>query len=75
MGNAKVPIDNFNLFSIITVLSFFILLPFSLLAEGFTFTPDAMRALGILNPMDIITRALYAAVLFHTYQQASGSTA
>eukprot|EP00803_Ostreobium_quekettii_P001284 evm.model.scf_105.9 EVM.evm.TU.scf_105.9 scf_105:93366-99084(+) len=71
MGDTKLPIDNFNLFSIITIMSFFILLPFSLLSEGFSFTPTAMKALGILDPKDIIMRASYAAVLFHTYQQVS----
>lgn len=71
MGNTALPLDNITLFSVITVLSFIFLLPFTLLIEGFTFTPAAMKSLGIANPLDIMYRAVMAGVYFHTYQQVS----
>lgn len=55
--------DNIALFSLITIMSFFILLPFALLTEGLTFTPEAMKgmvgnaSLGTL--LDIADHFLY----------------
>ena len=62
-------LDNINLFSLITIMSFFLLAPFTLLREGFKFTPGAMRGLGILAPETVIKQALLAGVCFHAYQQ------
>lgn len=64
-------LDNINLFSIITILSFFILAPVAVLKEGFHFTPAAMQAMGITNPTYIMQRALLAGLCFHGYQQVS----
>ncbi len=63
--------DNINLFSIITIMSFFILAPVTLLLEGVKFTPSAMQSMGIVNSTEIIKKTLLAGVCFHAYQQVS----
>ncbi|THU45167.1 hypothetical protein C4D60_Mb02t15020 [Musa balbisiana] len=62
--------DNITLFSIITVMSFFLLAPVSLLVEGIKFTPSYMRFAG-LNLKEVYVRSFLAGVCFHAYQQAS----
>jgi solute carrier family 35 protein E1 len=64
-------LDNINLFSIITILSFFLLAPFALLKDGFLVTPTALRSLGIVNTDLVMKQALIAGVCFHAYQQVS----
>ena len=64
-------LDNINLFSCITIISFFLLLPVALLTEGVRFTPGAMRAAG-LDPSVVMKQALLAAACFHSYQQVRG---
>eukprot|EP00884_Botryococcus_braunii_P002315 jgi/Botrbrau1/12084/Bobra.0186s0008.1 len=71
MGKGKGGLDNINLFSIITVMSFFILAPVALLKEGMTFSPAGMKALGVANPDLVIKQAVIAGVCFHAYQQVS----
>jgi len=68
---AQGSLDNINLFSLITVLSFFLLAPFTLLREGFVFRESAMRGMGILAPETVIRQALLAGVCFHAYQQVT----
>uniref|UniRef100_A0A0D9XC71 Sugar phosphate transporter domain-containing protein n=1 Tax=Leersia perrieri TaxID=77586 RepID=A0A0D9XC71_9ORYZ len=63
-------LDNINLFSIITVMSFFLLAPVTLLTEGVKVTPTALQSAG-LNLQQIYTRSLIAAFCFHAYQQVS----
>lgn len=70
MGDIK-GLDNINLFSIITMLSFVILLPVALFTEGVKFTPSAIRAMGILNTGQLYKQILIAALCFHSYQQVS----
>ncbi len=65
----SVRLDNINLFSIITIMSFFILAPVTLLLEGVKFTPSAMQSMGILNSTEVIKKTLLAGVCFHAYQQ------
>lgn len=60
----KGSLDNINLFSIITIISFFILTPVALLVEG----PVAP---ALLATPGLWAKALAAAVCFHAYQQAS----
>lgn len=67
---AQSKLGNINLFSLITVMSFFLLAPFMLLAEGVKFTPAAMRQVSAVAPAVLIKRALIAAACFHAYQQA-----
>ncbi|NP_001105393.2 plastid phosphate/phosphoenolpyruvate translocator 2 [Zea mays] len=63
-------LDNINLFSIITVMSFFLLAPVTLLTEGVKVSPAVLQSAG-LNLKQIYTRSLIAACCFHAYQQVS----
>ncbi|CAH9104399.1 unnamed protein product [Cuscuta europaea] len=63
-------LDNITLFSIITIMSFFLLAPFTLYMEGVKFTPAYLQSAG-LNVNQIYTRSLIAALCFHAYQQVS----
>ncbi|GMH33700.1 hypothetical protein BSKO_01534 [Bryopsis sp. KO-2023] len=71
MNTSEIKMDNITLFSLITMMSFVLLLPFALLTEGFTFSVEGMKALGVLDPSSIIMKAVAAGALFHTYQQVS----
>ncbi|KAF9607312.1 hypothetical protein IFM89_033857 [Coptis chinensis] len=62
--------DNINLFSIITVMSLFLLFPVALFTEGVKFTPSYLQSAG-LNVKDLGTKALLAGLCFHAYQQVS----
>ncbi|CAM6091511.1 unnamed protein product [Calypogeia fissa] len=63
-------LDNINLFSIITVMSFFLLAPVTYFTEGIKFTPSYLQAAG-LNVKQVASRALIAGICFHSYQQVS----
>eukprot|EP00475_Leptophrys_vorax_P036124 TRINITY_DN60457_c0_g1_i1.p1 TRINITY_DN60457_c0_g1~~TRINITY_DN60457_c0_g1_i1.p1 ORF type:complete len:178 (+),score=29.89 TRINITY_DN60457_c0_g1_i1:79-534(+) len=63
-------LDTMNIFSIITILSFFLLLPVALLVEGVKFTPQFMQAQG-LDVQKVLVRSLLASLCFHSYQQVS----
>ncbi|MCD9642739.1 Palmitoyl-protein thioesterase 1 [Datura stramonium] len=63
-------LDNITLFSIITIMSFFLLAPYAFFAEGVKFTPGYLEAAG-LNVNQVYTRSLIAALCFHAYQQVS----
>jgi len=39
--------DNINLFSLITIMSFFLAIPIVLAVEGVRFTPAALNAAGV----------------------------
>ncbi|GAX78880.1 hypothetical protein CEUSTIGMA_g6319.t1 [Chlamydomonas eustigma] len=67
----KEGMDNITMFSIMTVASFFLLLPFSLLMDGWKFTPAYLASAGLLEPNTIIQQACLAGLCFHTYQQVS----
>ena len=71
MGAAKGSLDNINLFSIITMLSFVLLAPITLAVEGVRLTPGALAAAGVADTTLLWQRALSAAVCFHAYQQVS----
>ncbi|XP_042496572.1 phosphoenolpyruvate/phosphate translocator 1, chloroplastic-like isoform X3 [Macadamia integrifolia] len=62
--------DNITLFSIITIMSFIMCLPLTLLMEGVKFTPAYMQAAG-LNVKEVCLRSLLAALCYHAYQQVS----
>mmetsp|Transcript_4592 Transcript_4592/g.9924 ORF Transcript_4592/g.9924 Transcript_4592/m.9924 type:complete len:399 (+) Transcript_4592:48-1244(+) len=64
-------LDNMNLFSLITIASFILLLPVSLALEGWGLTPAALAAAGVANPNRVFQQALMAALCFHGYQQIS----
>ncbi|XP_018838239.2 triose phosphate/phosphate translocator, non-green plastid, chloroplastic-like [Juglans regia] len=63
-------LDNITLFSIITVMSFFLLAPVAIFMEGVKFTPAYLQSAG-LNVKQLYTRSLLAALCFHAYQQVS----
>uniref|UniRef100_A0A5B7BA11 Putative phosphoenolpyruvate/phosphate translocator n=1 Tax=Davidia involucrata TaxID=16924 RepID=A0A5B7BA11_DAVIN len=63
-------LDNITLFSIITIMSFFLLAPVTLFMEGVKFTPSYLQSAG-LNVNQLYTRSLLAALCFHAYQQVS----
>lgn len=72
MLKKKGGMDNINLFSIITIMSFFMLLPFALLAEGAPLLPGALAAtVGPAAVPALLQRAALAAACFHAYQQLS----
>ena len=62
-------LDNINLFSIITIMAFFLLAPVTLLTEGVKFTPGAIEAMGVANPSALMQKAVLAGFCFHAYQQ------
>jgi len=70
-ASAEEPMDNVNLFGIIQILSFCLLLPVNLFMEGWNLTPAVLAARGVLNPSDIIAKAAIAGLCFHLYQQVS----
>ncbi|KVH98934.1 Drug/metabolite transporter [Cynara cardunculus var. scolymus] len=61
-------LDNITLFSIITIMSFFLLAPVTFFTEGVRVTPAYMQAAG-LNVKQVYIRSLLAAICFHAYQQ------
>ncbi|GAQ77706.1 phosphate/phosphate translocator [Klebsormidium nitens] len=63
-------LDNINLFSVITIIAFFLLLPLTLATEGVKLTPAYLEAAG-LDVKQVLTRALLAGFCFHAYQQVS----
>ncbi|CAL9779737.1 unnamed protein product [Musa acuminata subsp. burmannicoides] len=63
-------LDNINLFSIITIMSFCLLAPATFFVEGIKVTPSYLQSAG-LNFKDIYLRSLLAALCFHAYQQVS----
>ncbi|KAL1812449.1 hypothetical protein ACET3Z_022514 [Daucus carota] len=63
-------LDNITLFSIITIMSFFLLAPVSIFMEGVKFTPSYLQSAG-LNVNQVYTRSFIAALCFHAYQQVS----
>lgn len=63
-------LDNITLFSVITIMSFFLLAPVTFFLEGLKVTPNYLAASG-LNVNQVYTRSLLAALCFHAYQQVS----
>ncbi|WOL11741.1 phosphoenolpyruvate/phosphate translocator 1, chloroplastic [Canna indica] len=63
-------LDNINLFSIITIMSFFLLAPATLFVEGIRVTPSYLQAAG-LDLNQLYLRSLIAGLCFHAYQQVS----
>ncbi|XP_051123304.1 triose phosphate/phosphate translocator, non-green plastid, chloroplastic-like [Andrographis paniculata] len=63
-------LDNITLFSIITIMSFFLMIPPTLVMEGIKFTPSYLQAAG-LDVNQIYIKTLLASLCFHAYQQIS----
>ncbi|KAK1440886.1 hypothetical protein QVD17_06719 [Tagetes erecta] len=66
-------LDNINLFSVMTIISFFMLIPFAVLLEGFKLTPEYLQfaASQGINVRDLCVRFVLTGVCFHSYQQVS----
>ncbi|KAK9925325.1 hypothetical protein M0R45_033652 [Rubus argutus] len=66
-------LDNINLFSVITIISFILLLPSAILLEGVKFSPSYLQSAANqgLNIKELCVRSLLAGFCFHTYQQVS----
>ncbi|KAH7658553.1 Triose phosphate/phosphoenolpyruvate translocator protein [Dioscorea alata] len=63
-------LDNINLYSIITILSLFLMVPVTLFVEGAKFTPAHLQSFG-LNLKEIYMRTFLSGLCFHAYQQVS----
>ncbi|KAL3642354.1 hypothetical protein CASFOL_013169 [Castilleja foliolosa] len=70
MVNKEDSLDNITLFSVITIMSFFLMIPPTLFVEGVKFTPSYLQASGV-NINQIYTRSLLAALTYHAYQQVA----
>ncbi|ONK70685.1 uncharacterized protein A4U43_C04F460 [Asparagus officinalis] len=70
MVNKEESLDNVTLFSIITIMSFFLSLPIALFVEGVNFSPSYIRS-AALSVREIYTRSFLAALCFHAYQQVA----
>ncbi|CAO2181073.1 unnamed protein product [Urochloa humidicola] len=70
LAGDKDAMDDINLFSVITVLSFLLSCPLMLFAEGVKFTPGYLRSTG-LNLQELCVRAVLAGFCFHGYQKLS----
>ncbi|CAK9176133.1 unnamed protein product [Ilex paraguariensis] len=66
-------LDNINLFSVLTVISFILLAPTAILMDGIKFSPSYLQSAASqgLNLREFCVRALLAGVCFHSYQQVS----
>jgi len=65
-------LDNINLFSYMTLMSFAMLLPVSLWMEGMPWLPSVMAAsFPTVDPIQMVAKAAFAGFFFHSYQQVS----
>ncbi|KAL1173241.1 hypothetical protein V6Z11_A05G400000 [Gossypium hirsutum] len=64
-------LDNINLFSIITIISFMLLVPAAILLEGVKFSPSYLQSAANqgLNIRELCIRSLLAGFCLHSYQQ------
>ncbi|CAD6239943.1 unnamed protein product [Miscanthus lutarioriparius] len=70
LAGDKDVMDDINLFSVITVLSFLLSCPLMFFAEGIKFTPGYLQSTG-LNLQELCVRAALAGLCFHGYQKLS----
>ncbi|KAK4603627.1 hypothetical protein RGQ29_012224 [Quercus rubra] len=66
-------LDNINLFSVLTIISFILLAPVAIFLEGAKFTPSYLQSAANqgLNVRELCVRSLLAGFCFHGYQQVS----
>ncbi|WOG84128.1 hypothetical protein DCAR_0103309 [Daucus carota subsp. sativus] len=64
-------LDNINLFSLMTIISFALLVPTAILTEGVRFTPAYLQQYTGLNLKDLLLKAIFTGICFHSYQQIS----
>eukprot|EP00262_Sarcandra_glabra_P013189 TRINITY_DN3603_c0_g3_i1.p1 TRINITY_DN3603_c0_g3~~TRINITY_DN3603_c0_g3_i1.p1 ORF type:complete len:396 (-),score=38.62 TRINITY_DN3603_c0_g3_i1:247-1434(-) len=70
MAKKEASLDDLTIFSVITIMSFLMLLPTALFVEGLKFTPAYMQSVGV-NVKEVCIWSLLAALCFHAYQQCS----
>ncbi|KAG4926274.1 hypothetical protein JHK85_052760 [Glycine max] len=73
MTNEEETLDNINLYSVITIISFLLLVPCAILVEGVKFSPSYLQSAASqgLNVRELCVRSVLAAFCFHAYQQVS----
>ncbi|XP_057447433.1 phosphoenolpyruvate/phosphate translocator 2, chloroplastic-like [Lotus japonicus] len=73
MANDEETLDNINLYSVITIISFILLVPFAIFLEGIKSTPSYLQSAASqgLNVRELCVRSVLAAFCFHAYQQVS----
>ncbi|XP_027075292.1 phosphoenolpyruvate/phosphate translocator 2, chloroplastic [Coffea arabica] len=66
-------LDNINLFSVMTIISFILLVPITVLIDGIKLSPSHLQyaASQGLNVREFLVRSLLAGFCFHSYQQIS----
>lgn len=67
-------LDNINLFSIMTIISFTLLVPTAILMEGIRFTPAYLQQYTTNQGLilkDLCLKAIVSGICFHSYQQIS----
>ncbi|KAH1192427.1 Phosphoenolpyruvate/phosphate translocator 2, chloroplastic [Glycine max] len=71
MTNEEETLDNINLYSVITIISFLLLVPCAILVEGVKFSPSYLQSAASqgLNVRELCVRSVLAAFCFHAYQQ------
>ncbi|XP_074292752.1 phosphoenolpyruvate/phosphate translocator 2, chloroplastic-like [Silene latifolia] len=73
MVNKEETLDNINLFSVITLICFVLMVPAAILIDGVRFSPSYLQSAANqgLNVRELCLRALVSGLCFHTYQQVS----
>ncbi|GMN42536.1 hypothetical protein TIFTF001_011756 [Ficus carica] len=71
MVNQEETLDNINLFSVMTIISFIFLIPSAILLEGVKFSPSYLQSAASqgLNIRGLCVRSILAGFCFHAYQQ------
>ncbi|KAL5201986.1 hypothetical protein ABZP36_012938 [Zizania latifolia] len=72
LADKEETLDDINLFSIMTVMSFLLSAPLMLSVEGIKFSPSYLQSTGV-NLQELCLRAALAGTCFHFYQQVSYS--
>ncbi|KAF6988509.1 hypothetical protein CFC21_006034 [Triticum aestivum] len=72
LADKEETLDDINLFSIMTVMSFLLSVPLMLYLEGNKFSPSYLQSTGV-NLQELCVKAVIAGTCFHFYQQVSYS--
>jgi len=72
LADKEETLDDINLFSIMTVMSFLLSVPLMLCLEGIKFSPSYLQSTGV-NLQELCLKAAIAGTCFHFYQQVSYS--
>ncbi|XP_051178706.1 phosphoenolpyruvate/phosphate translocator 3, chloroplastic [Lolium perenne] len=72
LADKEETLDDINLFSIMTVMSFLLSVPLMLYVDGIKFSPSYLQSTGV-NLQELCLKAAIAGTCFHFYQQVSYS--